>query len=114
MSALPLPIAALAAASHVAPSLVEPFFRRMMLNPRRHVRPPPVLSLPPADQRIDLGDGLIAWRWGEGPAVMLVSGGVLSVGGSIVHVCDAGLASTLPAASVARTLKVCEPVPRAL
>lgn len=74
MSAFPLPIAALAAASHVAPALVAPFFRRMMLNPRRHVRPPPVLSLPPADQRIDLGDGLVAWRWGEGPVVLLVHG----------------------------------------
>jgi pimeloyl-ACP methyl ester carboxylesterase len=53
---------------------VAPFFRRMMLNPRRHVRPPPVLSLPLADQRIDLGDGLVAWRWGEGPRVLLVHG----------------------------------------
>jgi pimeloyl-ACP methyl ester carboxylesterase len=74
MSALPLPIAALAAASHVAPSLVAPFFRRMMLNPRRHVRPPPVLALPAGDERIDLGDGLVAWRWGAGPAVLLVHG----------------------------------------
>jgi pimeloyl-ACP methyl ester carboxylesterase len=74
MPALPLPIAALAAASHVAPSLVAPFFRRMMLNPRRHVRPPPALSLPLADQRIDFGDGLVAWRWGEGPVVLLVHG----------------------------------------
>jgi pimeloyl-ACP methyl ester carboxylesterase len=74
MPALPLPIAALAAASHVAPSLVAPFFRRMMLKPRRHVRPPPVLSLPLADQRIALGDGLVAWRWGDGPAVLLVHG----------------------------------------
>jgi pimeloyl-ACP methyl ester carboxylesterase len=74
MSALPLPIAALAAASHVAPSLVAPFFRRMMLKPRRHVRPPPVLALPLADERIALGDGLVAWRWGEGPVVLLVHG----------------------------------------
>ncbi len=74
MSALPLPIAALAAASRVAPSLVAPFFRRMMLNPRRHVRPPPVLAMPAADQRIDLGDGLVAWRWGAGPVVLLVHG----------------------------------------
>ena len=73
MSALPLPIAALAAASHVAPALVAPFFRRMMLNPRRHVRPP-ALPLPLADQRIDLGDGLVAWRWGQGPVVLLVHG----------------------------------------
>jgi pimeloyl-ACP methyl ester carboxylesterase len=74
MSAVPLPIAALAAASHVAPSLVAPFFRRMMLNPRRHVRPPPTLALKVADERIDLGDGLVAWRWGEGPRVLLVHG----------------------------------------
>lgn len=74
MSALPLPIAALAAASHVAPSLVAPFFRRMMLKPRRHVRPPPVLALPLPDERIALGDGLVAWRWGEGPVVLLVHG----------------------------------------
>lgn len=74
MSTVPLPIAALAAASYVAPSLVAPFFRRMMLEPRRHVRPPPVLALPVADERIDLGSGLVAWRWGEGPRVLLVHG----------------------------------------
>jgi pimeloyl-ACP methyl ester carboxylesterase len=74
MPAVPLPIAALAAASYVAPSLVAPFFRRMMLEPRRHVRPPPLLELPVADERIDLGDGLVAWRWGEGPRVLLVHG----------------------------------------
>ena len=61
MPAIPLPIAALAAASHLAPALVAPFFRRLMLNPRRHVRPPPILALPPADERMDLGDGLVAW-----------------------------------------------------
>jgi hypothetical protein len=27
-----------------------------------------------ADERIDLGDGLVAWRWGEGPVVLLVHG----------------------------------------
>lgn len=74
MAAVPLPIAALAAASYVAPALVAPFFRRMMLNPRRHVRPPPVLRLAEADERIDLGGGLVAWRWGEGPRVLLVHG----------------------------------------
>jgi len=78
MTALPLPIAALAAASYVVPRLVAPFFRRLMLNPRRHVRPPPVLALPPADERIDLGDGLVAWRFGRTgravPMVLLVHG----------------------------------------
>jgi hypothetical protein len=47
-----------------------------------------------------------------GPAVIDVSGGVVSAGGLIVHVCEAGVASVLPAASVARTLNVCEPVLR--
>lgn len=78
MATLPLPIAALAAASYLAPSLVAPFFRRMMLTPRRHVRPPPVLAVPEADERIDLGDGLVAWRWGESDpttlSVLLVHG----------------------------------------
>lgn len=74
MSSVPLPIAALAAASHIVPSLVAPFFRRMMLKPRRHVRPPPALDLAEADERLDLGDGLVAWRWGHGPAVLLVHG----------------------------------------
>jgi pimeloyl-ACP methyl ester carboxylesterase len=74
MPALPLPVAALAAASHVAPSLVAPFFRRLMLRPRRHVRPGPLLPLRLADERIDLGDGLVAWRWGSGPKVLLVHG----------------------------------------
>ncbi len=78
MATLPLPIAALAAASYVVPGLVAPFFRRMMLTPRRHVRPPPVLAVPDADERIDLGDGLVAWRWGDNnpatPNVLLVHG----------------------------------------
>lgn len=74
MSALPLPIAALAAASHVAPSLVAPFFRRMMLKPRRHVRLASAVTLPAADERLDLGDGLVTWRWGQGPSVLLVHG----------------------------------------
>jgi pimeloyl-ACP methyl ester carboxylesterase len=73
MSAVPLPIAALAAASHVAPSLVAPFFRRMMLNPRRNVRPAPHLALPAAE-RLELGEGLVAWRSGSGPTVLLVHG----------------------------------------
>lgn len=74
MPAVPLPIAALAAASYLAPSLVAPFFRRMMLRPRRHVRPPPLLALPNADERLALGGGLVAWRWGKGPTVLLVHG----------------------------------------
>ena len=74
MPALPLPVAALAAASRVAPSLVAPFFRRLMLRPRRYVRPGPLLPVRLADERIDLGDGLVAWRWGSGPKVLLVHG----------------------------------------
>ncbi|MBX9943238.1 MAG: alpha/beta fold hydrolase [Reyranella sp.] len=74
MSALPLPIAALAAASHIAPTLVAPFFRRLMLHPRKNVRAPPVLDLPTADARLNLGEGLVAWRWGEGPTVLLAHG----------------------------------------
>lgn len=74
MTAIPLPIAALAAVSHLVPALVAPFFRRLMLRPRRHVRAPPMLTLRAADQRLDLGDRLVAWRWGEGPTVLLAHG----------------------------------------
>ena len=47
----------------------------------------------------------------EGPEPMVVSGGVVSGGGAVltVQVRVAGVASTLPAASVALTEKVCEP-----
>ena len=46
-----------------------------------------------------------------GPLVIVVSGGVVSTGSvvSTVKVRLAGVASVLPAASVARTSKVCEP-----
>ena len=83
MSSLPFPIPAVpisvwAAASHVAPGLVAPFFRRMMLTPRRDVRPAPRLELPDPDERIDLDEGLVAWRWGSDdpdmPVVLLVHG----------------------------------------
>ena len=43
-----------------------------------------------------------------GPLTIVVSGGVPST----VHVRDAGVGSTLPAASTARTSKVCEPSAR--
>jgi hypothetical protein len=46
----------------------------------------------------------------DGPDPIVVSGGVVSDGALIVHVHVAGEASVLPAASVARTLNVCEPV----
>ena len=45
-----------------------------------------------------------------GPPVIVVSGGVVSGAATLtVHVRVAGEASVLPAASVARTLNVCEP-----
>jgi hypothetical protein len=42
----------------------------------------------------------------DGADVIVVSGGVVSGGGLIVHVAVAGVASELPAASVAATLNV--------
>ena len=44
-----------------------------------------------------------------GPAPIVVLGGVVSAGGWIVQVWVAGVASVLPAGSVARTRKVCAP-----
>jgi hypothetical protein len=50
----------------------------------------------------------------EGPDVMVVSGGVVSGGGAVftVQVRLAGVASTLPAVSLALTSKVWEPLER--
>ena len=52
----------------------------------------------------------------EGPESMVVSGAVVSAGGgggtSTVKVLEAGVASTLPAPSVALTSKVCDPLER--
>ncbi len=45
----------------------------------------------------------------DGPLVIVVSGGVVSVGATTVQLRLAGEASVLPAASVARTSNVCEP-----
>jgi hypothetical protein len=47
----------------------------------------------------------------DGPEPMLVSGAVVSGGVAAVQVWDAGVPSTLPKASTARTSKVCEPPP---
>src|SRR5919106_1377797 len=52
--------------------------------------------------------GSVSLEGSDGAAVMFVFGAVRS----IVQVCDAGVASVLPAASVARTSKVCEPADR--
>ena len=49
-----------------------------------------------------------------GAAVIVVFGAVVSPAALTVHVCVAGEASALPAASVASTLNVCEPVVRPL
>jgi hypothetical protein len=59
-------------------------------------------------------DALVAVVEPLGPESIVVSGAVVSVGWVTVHDRVAGEASTLPAASVARTLKLCEPVPRPL
>ena len=54
-------------------------------------------------------DALVDVVGSAGPEVIVVFGAVLSPGAVIVHVHTAGEASVLPAASVARTLNVCEP-----
>ena len=48
----------------------------------------------------------------SGPESMVVSGGTPGAGGSIVQVCVAGVGSTLPEKSTARTSNVCVPRPR--
>src|SRR5919106_507091 len=65
-------------------------------------------KLEPPSEDVNEKLGSVSLEGSEGAAVMFVFGAVRST----VHVCDAGVASVLPAASVARTSKVCEPADR--
>jgi hypothetical protein len=71
-------------------------------------------KLAPGSLAEKANDALVVAVEPLGPESMVVSGGVLSDAGVIVHDCVAGDASVLPAGSVARTLKVCDPVARPL
>ena len=63
---------------------------------------------------MNANDALVDADGSAGPEEIVVSGAVVSDGALIVHVHDAAEASVLPAASVARTLNVCDPVARPL
>ncbi len=72
-------------------------------------------NVEPASELEKLNVASVALVVLAGPLSIVVSGGVVSgggVGSTIVHVCVAGVASVLPAPSVARTLKVCVPSAR--
>ena len=71
-------------------------------------------NVEPASVEVNANDALVDVVGLLGPELIVVSGGVVSLGALIVQVHEAGEASVLPAASVARTLKVCEPVLRPL
>ena len=66
-------------------------------------------NVDPDSLELNANDALVEVVEALGPESIVVFGGVVSDGAVIVHVCVAGLASVLPAASVARTLKLCEP-----
>ena len=68
------------------------------------------VNVEPASVEVKPNAGVASLVGPLGPEVIVVSGAVVSDGALIVHVCVAGVASVLPAASVARTLNVCEPV----
>ena len=55
-------------------------------------------------------DSATALAWADGAAKIKTVGRLGGVR-SLVHVCVAGVGSTLPAPSIARTLNVCEPEP---
>ena len=81
-----VPAALLRLAALVAPRYVERRIAHAFLTPRRRRIPAQRAALPPADQsiRVRIADGsgemsagetwVAAWRWGEGPAVMVVHG----------------------------------------
>ena len=62
----------------------------------------------PLSLEVNATDALVAVPL-DGAEVIVVFGGVVSAGAEIVHVALAGVASVLPAASVARTSNVCDP-----
>ena len=64
----------------------------------------------PDSFEVNENDALVDVVGFAGAAVMVVLGAVVSAPVLIVHVCVAGEASALPAASVACTMNVCEPV----
>jgi hypothetical protein len=68
-----------------------------------------------ASEEENVNEALFCFTVPEGPESMVVSGGVVSCGGGAVltvQVRVAGVASTLPAPSLALTEKVCEPSAR--
>ena len=77
----------------------------------RSVQPPPSSwhsNVEPPSLELNEKSALAELLGSFGCAVIVVFGAAVS----IVHVKLAGVASVLPAASVARTSKVCEPWPR--
>src|SRR5262249_30956477 len=73
-------------------------------------KPPPSslhwkVAVPSADENVKCADVALVGLAGLLPAAIVTPGGVVST----VKVLDAGVASTLPAGSLARTVKVCEP-----
>ena len=65
-------------------------------------------NVEPVSVEVNVNVGVLSLVGPDGPAVMLVSGGVVSTV-STVKARLAGVASTLPAASMARTSKVWAP-----
>ncbi len=69
----------------------------------------------PASEEEKVNVALFCLMVPEGPESMVVFGGVVSWGGggtSTAKVLEAGVASTLPAPSLALTSKVCDPLAR--
>jgi NaMN:DMB phosphoribosyltransferase len=72
------------------------------------------VNVEPDSVEVNPDDELVDVVGFAGPDVIVVSGAVVSAAALMVQVHVAGVASVLPAASVARTLTVCEPVVRPL
>ena len=72
------------------------------------------MNVDPVSLEVKPDDEVVAVVGLAGPEVIVVLGAVVSAPVLIVQVCVAAEASTLPAASVARTLNVCEPALSAL
>ena len=108
-----LPAASLARTLNVCAPVVRPLYSFGLEHVAKLLASSLHSNVAPASLAVNANEALVESVDASGPDVIVVSGGVVSAG-VIVHVRVAGVASVLPAGSVARTLNVCAPTPRPL
>ena len=109
-----LPAASVARTLNVCDPTLRPLYSFGLVHEAHEAESNWQANVDPDSLELNANDALVEVVDAFGPEPIVVVGGVVSDGAVIVHVCVAGLASVLPAASVARTLKVCDATLRPL